>query len=259
MRVSGLSIHDMDNVHPKGHQHIGDHSPMAAPPEELRVHDRGSKAPCECQKVEKTGGTFFTGQVVGVTPKCRMSPSRVRSIRDRLAASKVREPDVADPRSVERGLQYRLLILRLTAGAGKAPDIGDYLNPTCRYGNRRLRDAAAIARPATSHPLIAAAKYLSVPLLIGLPFGVSWLRMGFVVRGVFLVGFVATFFRLGWLYLIAPIRLRNNYALNGQQRLGRYMLTIGGGLLVWLTWKLLWWRFESYSSTHVHASPIPQQ
>jgi len=59
---------------------------------------------------------------------------------------------------------------------------------------------------ATSHPLIAAAKYLSVPL-----------------------------------------------------RLGGYMLALGGGLLVWLAWRLLWGRFESYSSTHVHSSPIPQQ
>jgi hypothetical protein len=106
---------------------------MAAPPEDLRAHDRGSKAPCECQKFEKTGGKFFTGQIVGVTPKCRMSPSRVRSIRDGLAAaSQVRKPDVADPRSVERGLECRLLILRLTTGAGKAPDIGDYLNPIRR-------------------------------------------------------------------------------------------------------------------------------
>jgi hypothetical protein len=112
---------------------------------------------------------------------------------------------------------------------------------------------------ATSHTLISAAKYLSVPLLIGLPFGVSWPRMGFVVRGIFLVEFVASFFRLGWLYLISPIRLCNNYALSDQQRLGGSMLAIGGGLLVWLAWKLLWGRFESYSSTHVHSSPIPQQ
>jgi hypothetical protein len=60
---------------------------MAAPPEDLRAHDRGSKAPCECQKFEKTGGKFFTGQIVGVTPKCRMSPSRVRGIPDGLAAA----------------------------------------------------------------------------------------------------------------------------------------------------------------------------
>jgi hypothetical protein len=112
---------------------------------------------------------------------------------------------------------------------------------------------------ATSQPLIVAAKYLSVPLLIGLPFGVSWPRMGFVVRGVFLVEFVASFFRLGWLYLISPIRLCNNYALNDQQRLGGSMLAIGGGLLVWLAWKLVWGRFESYSSTQVHSSPVPQQ
>jgi hypothetical protein len=112
---------------------------------------------------------------------------------------------------------------------------------------------------ATSQPLIVAAKHLSVPLLIGLPFGVSWPRMGFVIRGVFLVEFVASFFRLGWLYLISPIRLCNNYALNDQQRLGGSMLAIGGGLLVWLAWKLLWGRFESYSSTQVHSSPVPQQ
>jgi len=112
---------------------------------------------------------------------------------------------------------------------------------------------------ATSHTLISVAKCLSVPLLIGLPFGVSWPRMGFVVRGVFLVEFVASFFRLGWLYLISPIRLCNNYALGDQQRLGGSMLAIGGGLLVWLAWKLLWGRFESYSSTQVHSSPVPQQ
>jgi len=112
---------------------------------------------------------------------------------------------------------------------------------------------------ATSDPLVAGAKYLSVPLLIGLPFALSWPRMGFVVRGVFLVEFVATFFRLGWLYLISPIRLCNNYALNDQQRLGGCMLAIGGTLLVWLAWKLLWGRFESLSSTHLRSAPIPQQ
>lgn len=112
---------------------------------------------------------------------------------------------------------------------------------------------------ATSHPLMAAAKYLSVPLVIGLPFAVSWPHMGFVVRGVFLAEFVATFFRLGWLYLISPIRLCNNYALDDQQRLGGYMLAIGGGLLVWLAWKLLWGRFESFSSTRLPSAPIAQQ
>ncbi|HEY5489976.1 MAG TPA: hypothetical protein VIK25_02185 [Gemmatimonadaceae bacterium] len=111
---------------------------------------------------------------------------------------------------------------------------------------------------ATSHPLMVAAKYLSVPLLVGVPLAVSWPRTGFVVRGFFLVEFVATFFRLGWLYLISPNRLCNNYALNDQQRLGRYMLTLGVALLVWLVWKLVWGRFESFSSTDVRTAASPQ-
>lgn len=111
---------------------------------------------------------------------------------------------------------------------------------------------------ATTHPLLIAAKYLSVPLLIGVPLAVSWPRTGFVVRGFFLMEFVATFFRLGWLYLISPIRLCNNYALDDQQRLGRYMLVIGGGLLIWLAWKLVWGRFESFSSADVHPAVNPQ-
>ena len=103
---------------------------------------------------------------------------------------------------------------------------------------------------ATSLPLVAVAKYLSVPLLIGLPYAVSWPRTGFVVRGLLLTELVATCFRLGWLYLISPVRLCNNYALDDQQRLGGYMLAVGGGLLGWLAWKLVWGRFESFSNTH---------
>ena len=100
---------------------------------------------------------------------------------------------------------------------------------------------------STSQPLMATAKYLSVPLLIGLPFALSWRRMGFVLRGLILAELVASCFRLGWLYRISPIRLCNNYGLDDQQRLGGYLLAIGGGLLVWLAWKLLWGRFEAFS------------
>jgi hypothetical protein len=133
MRLSGLGIHNVDNVHSKGHQQIGDHSSMAAPPEDLRAHDRGSDPPCQCQELEKAGGKLFAGHMVGVTTKCRIPPSRVRSVRDWLAtASQVRKRNVGDSGGMERGLQCRLLILRLTAGAGKASDIGDYLNPIRR-------------------------------------------------------------------------------------------------------------------------------
>ena len=98
---------------------------------------------------------------------------------------------------------------------------------------------------SVAEPLIAAAKYLSVPLLIGLPLALSWPRMGFIVRGVFLLELTATFFRLGWLYLIWPGRLCTNYLLDDQQRLGLFMLWIGGALLLGIAAKLIWGRFDS--------------
>lgn len=99
---------------------------------------------------------------------------------------------------------------------------------------------------STAQPFMAVAKHLTVPFFIGLPFALSWPRMGFVLRGIFLAEVVATFFRLGWLYRVSPIRLCNNYGLDDQQRLGTYMLVLGAGLLVWLGWKLLFGGFHTH-------------
>lgn len=97
---------------------------------------------------------------------------------------------------------------------------------------------------ALDDPLVALAKFLSVPLLIGAPLALSWPRMGFVVRGVFLVELIATAFRLGWLYLVSPERLCSNYLLGDQQQLGTILLVIGGALALFLAWKLVWGRIE---------------
>ncbi|HEX5339404.1 MAG TPA: hypothetical protein VFX47_00810 [Gammaproteobacteria bacterium] len=105
---------------------------------------------------------------------------------------------------------------------------------------------------AVTDPMVATAKFVSVPLLIGLPLGLSWPRMGFVIRGVFLAELVAMCFRLGWLYLISPIRLCSNYLLDDQQRSGKYLLLIGAAIFMWLAIKLLWGRFESLSGDPPH-------
>jgi hypothetical protein len=97
---------------------------------------------------------------------------------------------------------------------------------------------------SVTEPLVAAAKYLSLPLLVGLPFAISWPRMNFIVQGVFLLEFIATFFRLGWLYLVSPERVCNLYLLDDQQRLGQYMLVIGAVLFLGVAGKLLWGRFD---------------
>ena len=108
---------------------------------------------------------------------------------------------------------------------------------------------------STVRESMAVAKFLSIPFLIGLPFALSWPRMGFVLRGVFLAEVVATCFRLGWLYRVSPIRLCNNYGLDDQQRLGGYLLVLGGGLLALLGGKLLMGRFDT--APHARQHPLP--
>lgn len=93
---------------------------------------------------------------------------------------------------------------------------------------------------ALNDPRVALAKFLSVPLLIGAPIALSWPRAGFVVRGLVLVELIATALRLGWLYLISPLRLCSNYLLDDQQRLGTILLVIGFTILLVVAWKLMW-------------------
>lgn len=93
-------------------------------------------------------------------------------------------------------------------------------------------------------PWVEMAKFITVPLLVGLPLTISWPCTGFVVRGVFLAEVIATAFRLGWLYLVSPQRLCSNYLLGDQQRLGECMLAIGSAFFLWIAWKLLWGHFD---------------
>lgn len=102
----------------------------------------------------------------------------------------------------------------------------------------RMMDASVI------HAGSALAKFASVPLLVGVPMALSWPRMGFVTRGVLLLEMIATSFRLGWLFLVAPERLCSSYLLSDQLRLGRYLLAIGVAACLVLAWKLLWGRIR---------------
>lgn len=95
---------------------------------------------------------------------------------------------------------------------------------------------------ALDDPAIAAVKFFGAPLLIGAPLALSWLRMGFVLRGMFLIELIATAFRVGWLYLAMPQRLCSNYLLDDQQQVGRLLLAAGSVISLVLAWKLLWGR-----------------
>ena len=82
--------------------------------------------------------------------------------------------------------------------------------------------------------MIAAAKYLSLVLLAGMPLAWSWSRLHPVARGVVKIEFLAMLFRLGWLYLISPDRFCNNYLLSDQVWLGRGMIVVAIALSI--TW-----------------------
>ena len=98
---------------------------------------------------------------------------------------------------------------------------------------------------ALDDPRFALAKLLSVLLLIGSSIALSWPRAGFVVRGVVLLELVATAFRLGWLYLVSPVRLCSNYLLDDQQRLGKLLLVVGFSIVLILVWKLMWGHIDT--------------
>ena len=85
---------------------------------------------------------------------------------------------------------------------------------------------------ALTVPLAEVAKFASVPLLIGLPLGLSWHRLPTLVRGFVWANLVSMLAVLGWLYLASPLRLCNNYLVSQQERLGSVLLTIAVALAV---------------------------
>ncbi len=103
---------------------------------------------------------------------------------------------------------------------------------------------------ALDDPWVTLAKFLSVPLLIGAPVALSWPHAGFVVRGMVLAELIATMLRLGWLYLISPVRLCSNYLLDDQQRLGKILLVAGFAILLVVVWKLMWGHVDSGHVDH---------
>lgn len=85
---------------------------------------------------------------------------------------------------------------------------------------------------------MAAAKWLALPLLAGLPLGLSWPRMNFVVRGLVCMELIASCVRLGLLYAASPARLCNRYLISDQQSTGQWLLMIGAALFLWLALQL---------------------
>lgn len=87
---------------------------------------------------------------------------------------------------------------------------------------------------ALADPVVEVAKFLSIPVLIGLPVALVWPRLPAVARGFVFANLLSMLAVLGWLYLAAPVRVCNFYLTSDQSLTGK------GLLLLAATFGLLW-------------------
>ncbi|QKT02638.1 hypothetical protein HUS23_01775 [Ectothiorhodospiraceae bacterium 2226] len=104
---------------------------------------------------------------------------------------------------------------------------------------------------------VDAAKFASLALLVGLPLRLSWPRVPFVLRGVVASKLVAMLAVMGWLYLVAPLRVCNNYLVSDQETLGRLLLLAALGLGLALALRAFTLDGRT-SQAHQHAVTQPQ-
>ncbi len=71
--------------------------------------------------------------------------------------------------------------------------------------------------------------------LVGVALACSWPAAGMIVRGFFLGNLLPMMLVIGWLYVVAPVRICNAYLANDQVRTGNGLMVLAiVGSLVWL-------------------------
>jgi hypothetical protein len=110
-------------------------------------------------------------------------------------------------------------------------------------------------------PVVATMKYFSLICLIGIPIAWSWDKLHSIARGLVKIEFLSMLLRLGWLYLISPIRLCNSYLLADQFYLAWGMLITAFALAItWVIpvffgpWESIWLKTSQHE--HTHSNPM---
>ena len=85
---------------------------------------------------------------------------------------------------------------------------------------------------ALAEPLIDLVKFLSLPLLAGLPLGLSWRRMPGLGRAFVWANFIPKLGAVGGLYLAAPTRLCAYYRLDQQMAAGWTLIAVAAALAI---------------------------
>jgi hypothetical protein len=89
---------------------------------------------------------------------------------------------------------------------------------------------------------IEIAKFLTVPLLVGLPLSLSWPSLNPILRGFLKATLISKLAVLGWIYAVIPSRLCTNYLLSDQMLLGEILCILAGVLAI--AWSLPWFLTE---------------
>lgn len=86
---------------------------------------------------------------------------------------------------------------------------------------------------ALTDPLLEAAKFISLPGLVGLPLALAWRRLSMIGRGFVWTNFISMLAVLGWLYIAAPVRVCNSYLVDQQASAGWLMVKLALLLFAW--------------------------
>lgn len=73
---------------------------------------------------------------------------------------------------------------------------------------------------ALAAPLMEAAKFVTLPLLVGAPLALSWSSLGSMGRGFLMANVLPMWAVVGWAYIAAPVRLCNYYLTDQQVAAG---------------------------------------
>lgn len=95
---------------------------------------------------------------------------------------------------------------------------------------------------AIADPRFDLIKFLSLPLLVGLPLGLSWRRMPPLGRAFIWANFIPKLGSIGGLYLAAPTRLCAYYRLDQQNLAGWTLIAVAVALgLTWFVAAFVGW------------------
>lgn len=91
---------------------------------------------------------------------------------------------------------------------------------------------------ALADPAVDAVKFISLPLLAGFPLALAWEKLSLLGRGLVLTHLMGMLAVLGWLYIVAPVRLCTNYLVDAQGCAGWWMVRLA--LLLFWGWLASW-------------------